>query len=299
MSMHLEGPWMTTTSTRKQKSKKSKRQLQADIEHDKWLRKMGVHPSQRSVADLKDSLKNSSLINKNKQAEDDMRHVKIKCEKCDREIGSNNWSRHSKTCKGKKTCPVCSNQFIGGGTTCSYSCSNKYFRTGENNGNWKQDSYQSTCFEYHKKKCVVCGEDKIVSVHHLNENHNDNRPENLIPLCPTHHQYYHSRYKDEVYPTIVEYITEWKRGLAQSGRAGALGASGRWFNSSIPDQSLRSDQIPLSNRIVPIQTNKSVDRETKLMYSSQYVVGQTYNKGGLQVLSKEDANDPTTGKRRG
>lgn len=32
------------------------------------------------------------------------------------------------------------------------------------------------------------------------------------------------------------------RGLAQSGRAGALGASGRWFNSSIPDQSLRSDQ---------------------------------------------------------
>ena len=25
-----------------------------------------------------------------------------------------------------------------------------------------------------------------------------------------------------------------KRGLAQSGRAGALGASGRWFNSSIP-----------------------------------------------------------------
>jgi hypothetical protein len=33
------------------------------------------------------------------------------------------------------------------------------------------------------------------------------------------------------------------------------------------------------------------------MYSSQYVVGQAYNKGGLQVLSKED--DPTTGKRRG
>lgn len=135
MSMHLVGPWMTTTSTRKRKSKKTKRQLQADIEHDKWLRKMGAHPSQR--------------------------------------------------------------------------------------------------------------------------------------------------------------------GLAQSGRAGALGASGRWFNSSIPDQSLRSDQIPLSNRIVPIQTNKSVDRETKLMYSSQYVVGQAYNKGGLQVLSKEDANDPTTGKRRG
>jgi hypothetical protein len=66
-----------------------------------------------------------------------------------------------------------------------------------------------------------------------------------------------------------------------------------------PSQRSVADQIPLSNRIVPIQTNKSVDRETKLMYSSQYVVGQAYNKGGLQVLSKEDANDPTTGKRRG
>ena len=120
---------MTTTSTRKQKSKKSKRQLQADIEHDKWLRKMGVHPSQRSVA--------------------------------------------------------------------------------------------------------------------------------------------------------------------QPGSVSGLGPEGRRF------ESYHSDQIPLSNRIVPIQTNKSVDRETKLMYSSQYVVGQAYNKGGLQVLSKEDANDPTTGKRRG
>ena len=129
MSMHLVGPWMTTTSTRKQKSKKTKRQLQADIEHDKWLRKMGVHPSQRSVA--------------------------------------------------------------------------------------------------------------------------------------------------------------------QSGSVSGLGPEGRRF------ESYRSDQIPLSNKIVPIQTNKSVDRETKLMYSSQYVVGQAYNKGGLQVLSKEDANDPTTGKRRG
>ena len=129
MSMHLVGPWMTTTSTRKRKSKKTKRQLQADIEHDKWLRKMGVHPSQRSVA--------------------------------------------------------------------------------------------------------------------------------------------------------------------QPGSVSGLGPEGRRF------ESYHSDQIPLSNKIVPIQTNKSVDRETKLMYSSQYVVGQAYNKGGLQVLSKEDANDPTTGKRRG
>jgi hypothetical protein len=66
--------------------------------------------------------------------------------------------------------------------------------------------YRQLCFRYHKKACVVCGEDKIVAVHHLNEDHSDNRPENLIPLCPTHHQYVHSRYKKLVQPIIVEYL---------------------------------------------------------------------------------------------
>ena len=50
MTMHMLGPYMTTTNTRKRKSKKSQKQKQADIAHDKWLRKMGAHPDQRSVA---------------------------------------------------------------------------------------------------------------------------------------------------------------------------------------------------------------------------------------------------------
>ena len=135
-----------------------------------------------------------------------MRHKKIDCLKCKKQIGSNNIHKHIKSCKGIKKCPICDKEFISKSKTCSYSCSNKFFRTGENNGNWKQDTYQSTCFLYHEKKCVVCSEDKIVAVHHLNENHNDNRPENLIPLCPTHHQYVHSRYKILVQPKIDEYL---------------------------------------------------------------------------------------------
>ena len=43
-------------------------------------------------------------------------------------------------------------------------------------------------------------------VHHYDENHYNNDPRNLIPLCPTHHQYVHSRYKDEIICTIDEYI---------------------------------------------------------------------------------------------
>jgi len=43
MSMHLVGPYMTTTQyNRKKKQSKSKKLQQAQAEHEKWLKKMGV-----------------------------------------------------------------------------------------------------------------------------------------------------------------------------------------------------------------------------------------------------------------
>lgn len=66
--------------------------------------------------------------------------------------------------------------------------------------------YTTVCFRHHEKKCVVCGEDKIVAVHHYNENHDDNTPSNLVPLCPTHHQYMHSRYKVEIQKQVDKYV---------------------------------------------------------------------------------------------
>lgn len=117
-----------------------------------------------------------------------------------------------------KKCPVCENEFEvllnhpREKTTCSHSCSNTYFRSGENHPNWKESDlltqeskYRRICFEQHKQECVVCGENKIVAVHHYDENHNNNSIENLIPLCPTHHQYVHSRYKNEVINKIDIY----------------------------------------------------------------------------------------------
>ena len=48
MSMHLMGPYMTTTKYNSKKSnrKKTAKQLKAESEHDKFLRKQGVHPDQ-------------------------------------------------------------------------------------------------------------------------------------------------------------------------------------------------------------------------------------------------------------
>lgn len=116
----------------------------------------------------------------------------------------------------EKICPICEKTFKTGKgspkekSTCSYSCSNSYFRSGLNNPNWKEESYRSTCFLSHKKECVVCGENKIVEVHHLDEDKNNNRIENLIPLCPTHHKYWHSRFKSEIEKIVLNYIEDFK-----------------------------------------------------------------------------------------
>jgi len=67
-------------------------------------------------------------------------------------------------------------------------------------------SYRSICFAHHEKVCVVCGEDKIVAVHHYDHKHHNDDPKNLVPLCPTHHQYVHSNYKHLVEKQIEEYL---------------------------------------------------------------------------------------------
>ena len=142
----------------------------------------------------------------------------LECKHCKKEYSKSNIKRHEESCRinenNLKQCPVCEIKFFGNKVTCSYSCANTYFRTGKDNGNWKDDRYRTTCFLYHKKECIICGENKIVTVHHMNENHDDNRPENLIPLCPTHHQYFHSTFRNEVEPKILEYIEQFKLRMA-------------------------------------------------------------------------------------
>lgn len=75
-------------------------------------------------------------------------------------------------------------------------------------------TYVTVAWRYHERKCLVCGEDKIVAVHHLNENHSDNDPKNLVPLCPTHHQYMHSKHKILIQDKVDKYVkNRWAMGL--------------------------------------------------------------------------------------
>lgn len=149
--------------------------------------------------------------------------LKCNCTFCNKTTNKANIKKHEQSCYlnpiNKKLCPVCDAPIVNYriSTTCGYACSNKLYRSGPLNGNWKEDNYQSTCFHYHDKKCVVCSEQNIVAVHHLDENHSNNNPSNLIPLCPTHHQYWHSRFKHLIEQQIIDYITEWKRVHSQDG----------------------------------------------------------------------------------
>ena len=78
-------------------------------------------------------------------------------------------------------------------------------------------------------------------------------------------------------------------GRSSVGRASGLQPEGRRFDSA------RLHQKPDTSGWGPCTKQ---DESYKLGISDRYVVGQAYNKGGLQVLSKREQNDPATGKRR-
>lgn len=110
-----------------------------------------------------------------------------------------------------KVCPVCNNSFTRKkseeSTTCGYSCSNVYFKELRHP---EPTNYRTICFRFHEKECIICGEANIVEVHHLDEDHTNNDKRNLVPLCPTHHAYWHSRYKYLIETKVLEYVkTKW------------------------------------------------------------------------------------------
>lgn len=104
-------------------------------------------------------------------------------------------------------CPVCKKIFTTqlnhpkSKKTCSYSCSNTYFRTGKKNGSYIQGqaSYRIKAFSNKKHCCEICNYSKIpeiLEVHHKDRNRNNNNISNLVLLCPNCHNEEHYSSKD-------------------------------------------------------------------------------------------------------
>ena len=106
-----------------------------------------------------------------------------------------------------KECPVCSKIFEtkknspDEKTTCSMSCANTHFRSGENHPNFKDGNTkyrQLVTIE----KCNRCGfnsEPSILHVHHIDRNRSNNTFENLEVLCPNCHHLEHFRQRDGMF----------------------------------------------------------------------------------------------------
>ena len=55
------------------------------------------------------------------------------------------------------------------------------------------------------EKCLICGFDKVVDLHHLDKNRKNNSTNNMVGLCPNHHAMLHNlKYKDEIKKQIEE-----------------------------------------------------------------------------------------------
>jgi len=91
---------------------------------------------------------------------------------------------------------------------CSRNCSNSVGGKAKSSKYHYDEvaNYTTVAWRYHDRKCIVCDEANVVAVHHLNEVHSDNRPENLVPLCPTHHHYMHSKHKYLIENKVLQYV---------------------------------------------------------------------------------------------
>jgi hypothetical protein len=74
----------------------------------------------------------------------------------------------------------------------------------------KSQNRRLFCFKHHKPVCIVCGENRIgvIEVHHYDKNRKNDKVENYVPLCSTHHAYVHKGYAREIEHLIDNYVKQ-------------------------------------------------------------------------------------------
>ena len=114
------------------------------------------------------------------------------CSKCYREIIVKNRKSICPRCKRLR--PIHAKGYCNG-------CYNSVFRLEQAKDYNYQKTHNISAELYREitQKCVICGFDKIVDLHHKDENKKNNSRENMIGLCPNHHKMIHMlKYKEEM-----------------------------------------------------------------------------------------------------
>lgn len=74
---------------------------------------------------------------------------------------------------------------------CSRECGNRHKNELIMEDNKNPCNYRLSAFKTYPHKCMVCGwdeDERILEVHHIDENHSNNEINNLSILCPTCHR---------------------------------------------------------------------------------------------------------------
>ena len=126
------------------------------------------------------------------------RHSKDFCITCYKKLL---WKPKTKICKRcNRELPMHAKGLCGG-------CYNFVFHI-DRNKEWNYQKRLNLSMEQYKKitnKCLICGFDKIVDLHNLDENNKNNSEENLIGLCPNHHRMLHEfRFRKEMREILKE-----------------------------------------------------------------------------------------------
>jgi rubredoxin len=119
----------------------------------------------------------------------------------------------------EKPCERCGKLFVFSGRVNTRQFFNRRFCSNgcakARDTHWRKHAthYRTICKHNHNMTCIVCGFDKVIDVHHVDGNHDNNDYKNLVPLCPNHHQLFHSKkYKKDVEPYIQAYILKTEEG---------------------------------------------------------------------------------------
>lgn len=137
--------------------------------------------------------------------------IKLKCNKCGHEwetICRNALYGYNHSCpqcintKIELTCDFCGKSFLRNPSAlqtksnfhyCSRECGNRHKnQLRKESGEWDDSgNYRLRAFEEYEHKCIVCGwneDERILEVHHKDENRKNNNIDNLCILCPNCHR---------------------------------------------------------------------------------------------------------------
>jgi len=133
-----------------------------------------------------------------KCGKEDINHAKGLCLNCYRKYA---WKRKLGMCKrcGREK-PLHAKGLCAG-------CYNFVFHLDQNKA-WSKKKDFGLEFDTYKnltKECIICGFNKIVDLHHIDENKQNNVKDNLIGLCPNHHKMLHNfKFRKEIRQILSE-----------------------------------------------------------------------------------------------